>query len=432
LEFAFRRLTHACSILMANDAVPVVFDMETQDPDDFLCLLFLASHPRVRLKAVTLVPGSPEQVGLVRWALGALGLDDDRVAVGAGDLVSKPASVSPWHARAFGDHAPSTNAEEAWRVLVRECDGRTVLFTGGPLTNVAEAIAHGGDAFVAGCWLAQGGFAGDNVVPAEKRLPKFDGRTMMATWNFGANLPAARAALAHRGFGRIRLVSKNVCHADTNRFGPEQFARLEASLKAHGGSGGSGGDVTAPTLVEATRRQSEASGEAEPTSRHRAGLGLLHVGMAQYLRRHPAGKLLHDPLAAACVIDGRVIDAWREVRLEEDRQHRWGCKPADGSGTFISASHDPARFWSTLLADGARSGPRDSGPHNLPAAADRPTPRAEDSLAAACVSADGLNAPPDCDTERPASAAQADQPRRRRGGPRCVDTGWTAQKAVAT
>eukprot|EP00966_Prymnesium_polylepis_P224486 5192168-Prymnesium_polylepis.1 len=92
LEFAFRRLTHACSILMANDAVPVVFDMETQDPDDFLCLLFLASHPRVRLKAVTLVPGSPEQVGLVRWALGALGLDDDRVAVGAGDLVSKPAS----------------------------------------------------------------------------------------------------------------------------------------------------------------------------------------------------------------------------------------------------------------------------------------------------------------------------------------------------
>ena len=46
------------------EAVPtnIVLDMETQDPDDFLCLLFLASHPAVRLKAVTLVPGSPEQV----------------------------------------------------------------------------------------------------------------------------------------------------------------------------------------------------------------------------------------------------------------------------------------------------------------------------------------------------------------------------------
>ena len=53
--------------------IDMVFDMETQDPDDFLCLLFLASHPRVRLKAVTLVPGSQEQVGLVRWALERLG-----------------------------------------------------------------------------------------------------------------------------------------------------------------------------------------------------------------------------------------------------------------------------------------------------------------------------------------------------------------------
>ena len=64
--------------------VDVCFDMETQDPDDFLCLLFLASHPSVRLKAVTLVPGSQEQVGLVRWALERLGLSN--VAVGAGNI----------------------------------------------------------------------------------------------------------------------------------------------------------------------------------------------------------------------------------------------------------------------------------------------------------------------------------------------------------
>ena len=75
--------------------IDMVFDMETQDPDDFLCLLFLASHPRVRLKAVTLVPGSQEQVGLVRWALERLGVVN--VAIGAGNIAHEKPSVSPWH-----------------------------------------------------------------------------------------------------------------------------------------------------------------------------------------------------------------------------------------------------------------------------------------------------------------------------------------------
>ena len=216
----------------------VCFDMETQDPDDFLCLLFLASHPCVRLKAVTLIPGSQEQVGLVRCVLARLGLTN--VVIGAGNIAHTKPSVSPWHWRAFfsdGERPRSADAEEAWRVLLRECDENTVLFTGGPLTNVAAAIhrsAEAGLRFEAGCWLAQGGFAGDNVVPEEHRLPKFAGRTHMATFNFGANLPAARAALAHEGFGRIQLVSKNVCHAESNRFGPEQLERLLGLLRARG------------------------------------------------------------------------------------------------------------------------------------------------------------------------------------------------------
>ena len=153
--------------------IDMVFDMETQDPDDFLCLLFLASHPRVRLKAVTLVPGSQEQVGLVRWALERLGVAN--VAIGAGNIAHEKPSVSPWHWRAFGgsESLRSAEAEEAWRVLQRECDERTVLFTGGPLTNVAEAISRSASAqlrFEAGCWLAQGGFAGDNVVPEECKV----------------------------------------------------------------------------------------------------------------------------------------------------------------------------------------------------------------------------------------------------------------------
>jgi len=306
----------------------VVFDMETQDPDDFVCLIFLASHPRINLKAVTITPGSREQVGIVRWALGALGLDG--LPVGAGNIDHPKPAVSPWHHRAFFPAAKSlpssSEAEEASRVLIRECDAGTVLFTGGPLTNVANAIDKGGDAFVAGCWLGQGGFAGDNVVAPEDRLSKFVGRTHMQTFNFQSNLPAARACLAHGGFRRIRLVSKNVCHDERNRFGPEQMERLEARLAA------------------STSDQTDA--------RHRAGLELLAQGMREYLRRHPSGKLLHDPLASAVMLDQHVVE-WREVVLTEDQRHAWGSTPREGSGTFISVRHEPEAFWAVLLGGGS-------------------------------------------------------------------------------
>ncbi len=43
--------------------------METNDPDEFLTLLLLIGHPRVNLKAVTVTPSTPDQIGLVRHAV---------------------------------------------------------------------------------------------------------------------------------------------------------------------------------------------------------------------------------------------------------------------------------------------------------------------------------------------------------------------------
>lgn len=65
----------ASTVAMAAQPLDLVFDMETDDPDDFLTLLLLLGHPCARLRAVTIVPGSPEQVGLVRAALGWFGVD---------------------------------------------------------------------------------------------------------------------------------------------------------------------------------------------------------------------------------------------------------------------------------------------------------------------------------------------------------------------
>ena len=57
---------------------------ETGDPDDVITLLLLCAWHNITLElvAVTVVPGSREQVELVRWILGELGLLDT-VRVGA-------------------------------------------------------------------------------------------------------------------------------------------------------------------------------------------------------------------------------------------------------------------------------------------------------------------------------------------------------------
>ena len=68
----------------------VVWDMETGDPDDFLTLLLLLGHPQVNLKAVTVTPGTPDQVGLVRQALAWFGRE---IPVGAHNLDHRPRSL---------------------------------------------------------------------------------------------------------------------------------------------------------------------------------------------------------------------------------------------------------------------------------------------------------------------------------------------------
>ena len=41
-----------------NGKLNIVFDMESQDPDDFFTLCFLLSHPNSNLCAVTIYPGN--------------------------------------------------------------------------------------------------------------------------------------------------------------------------------------------------------------------------------------------------------------------------------------------------------------------------------------------------------------------------------------
>jgi len=364
----------------------VVYDMETGDPDDFLCLLFLASHPRIRLKAVTINPGSADQVGLVRWALELFGLGG--LPVGAGNINYPKDCVSPWHSRAFfgGSKIPrSTDAEEAWCVMLRECDARTTIFTGGALTNVAITIKRGGEKFVAERLVAQGGYVGDNIVPPEWQLPKFAGKTYMQTFNFGSDLEAAHISLKHTGFGSIWLVGKNVCHSSSNGFGSEQLQRLRDNLQARGVPKAL---LCSPT--EVMRRTNNPS-----LARHNAGLSLILIGMQTYLARK-AQKLLHDPLAAATLVDSSVISMWRQVQPRTESLHGpgkncWGSVAADHSHIHAAIRHDADRFWGVFLGeilDGSHFGAPVSEPQPEPTPT--PEPMAQTGLGSSIETAQKL------------------------------------------
>src|SRR5205085_1106772 len=135
----------------------------------------------------------------------------------------------------------------------------TTLVTGAPLENLGAALTRN-PSLVAGRWVAQGGFAGEGVMPAERQLEKFRGRRTCATWNLGGDHKSALAAIAHAGIREKRFVSKNVCH----------------------------GIAWDRAWHERVRPHAEKS----------ESLRRIFAMMDHYLTKHPDGKLLHDPFAA--------------------------------------------------------------------------------------------------------------------------------------
>eukprot|EP00414_Alexandrium_minutum_P001939 CAMPEP_0113824216 /NCGR_PEP_ID=MMETSP0328-20130328/3132_1 /TAXON_ID=39455 /ORGANISM="Alexandrium minutum" /LENGTH=283 /DNA_ID=CAMNT_0000792157 /DNA_START=24 /DNA_END=874 /DNA_ORIENTATION=+ /assembly_acc=CAM_ASM_000350 len=282
--------------------------METGDPDDVLTLLFLCSHPAVELRAVTVTPGSDEQVALVRWILEQMGMKHVRLgAQGWPGNAKKQVDLQAEYTPA------SLAAERADTVLLECCDESVTLVTGAPLHNLGDVLKL--DGFRLGRLVAQGGFAGEGVVPWEKQMDKFRGQHVCRTWNFGGNIPAAQAALSSTDIARKVCVSKNVCHAVY--YDHEWHAALGAAAKA------------------------------APPGRRALALQMMHDTMDAYLRHRPGGKKLHDPLALAVALDESVCEL-AEVELF-CQKGQWGSRLCPGSNTWISVDYDAAKFQSTLL-----------------------------------------------------------------------------------
>lgn len=287
------------------------FDMETSDPDDVMTLAILATHPRARLVGVTSTPGGLEQYSLIRHVLKLMGRED--VPVGCYDAERTKPCVSEFHYKWLG-HVPLINEAPRWativltQVLKQWGEGITYL-TGGPLKNYRN---YDGLPFPKR-WVGQGGFAGDNIVPEEDRLPKFAGRITCPTFNLNGDVAAARAIFVDKRIEERILVSKNVCH-------------------------GVPWDRAFHDRVRALPRRTD-------------GLELCLQGMDAYFRKNPLGKLLHDPLAMAFAIDPSIgylahVEAYRE---KGEWGSRWPELPDQGNA-WITTQVNRELFFEVLTA----------------------------------------------------------------------------------
>ncbi|HAS45935.1 MAG TPA: nucleoside hydrolase [Microscillaceae bacterium] len=283
----------------------VLFDMETGDPDDAVTLCFLIAHPAVSLRAVTVTPGTDEQIGLVRHILKVTEHSD--IPVGSYRPNYDKNCVSIYYRRWLGNFESASPDDEGHKIIRQTLDEYPdlTLITGAPLTNfgsleVSQPIHR---------WVAQGGFAGDNVVPPQYRLPKFNGLLFCPTYNFNGGPKQALKMLNEVPINERLLVSKNVCHGVVYDL---DFHKLLA------------------------------------TQQHiHPGYELIYKGMELYLAKNRAGKKFHDPLAACIAIDPSIC-LFKEVKLLR-KGGKWGSEPAEGTNTFISIYADQDKFRQTFL-----------------------------------------------------------------------------------
>ena len=89
-----------------------------------------------------------------------------------------------------------------------------IVFCGGALTALSKFLEN----HKISTLVMNGGFVGDNIIPKEDRLEKFDGKKTISTFNFNCDVVSTDKVLksSTEKIGKIILVGKNVCHSKKN------------------------------------------------------------------------------------------------------------------------------------------------------------------------------------------------------------------------
>ncbi len=287
-----------------------IYDMETSDPDDFLTLLLLLGHPEVNLKAVTVSPGSEDQVGLVTKAINWFRKD---IPVGAFNINNDKKCVSEWHYLTYGKIKPSREAFTAPELLLDVANKNTTLLTGGSLKNIATTIRLSQEKsrqFKVSKLVVRGGFSGSNLSKEGNTLTTPDDKITGSSPTLEADRRSSwtiiRSSLSY-----------------TKKFIPENVNQKIVFNRE---------------LVD----------YIDPFKRHNLAIALIWKAVDRYLLKHPAGKRAGNIFAACCAINDN-IGAWQEVELI--REHGgWGGTPKKGTGAWMLTSSKKEEFLKTLVA----------------------------------------------------------------------------------
>lgn len=294
--------------------LPLVYEMETGDPDDFWTLLWVADHPCIDLRAVMVTPGGRDQCQLVQWALQQcnpacpIGIVQNPAWWSSFDGARK--RVAPYHYKAYGtvmqDISPTVQYGP-W--LLQDLLRRTDLtyLAGSPPKVLGEASRRGLPAGRRLRWVQQGGFAGDSLVAPAHRLSKFAGRETRPSYNVGGAPKQVMRLLSDSRVSERHFISKNVCHG----------VRYEK-----------------PVQLPQTAR---------------TGLRLMAHGMNHhYWSRGRRGKALHDLVAAVYALNPNVCRMSPEVQIYRKRD-KWGARPKASTNTWISVEFHRGVFLTELL-----------------------------------------------------------------------------------
>lgn len=298
----------------------VVLEMETGDPDDYFALLLCLNEKFFNLKAVTICPGSKDQVGLVKAVISSYikkyGENKNRIIpVGSFDPNHKlKLGRSFWSQLKYSwkpEKPDGLGCDIINEVFTSQKEGEIVIITCGPVKNLGKAIKKYPKLEIP-FWWAQGGFAGDNVVAKEDRMKKFEGLITMGTYNFNGSKKSVLEILESKRVKQIVCTSKNCCH------------RVIYDKKVlHKKVGIAAKKNKSPTLKQ------------------------IFEGMSCYKKKE---KKFHDPLAVLCLINPEIC-LYKKVSIEfkKGKKGGWGSKLKEESDTAISVKVDLEKFEKTLL-----------------------------------------------------------------------------------
>jgi pyrimidine-specific ribonucleoside hydrolase len=281
-----------------------------RDADDFFALCYLVSAG-VGIRAITISPGDPDQVAVVKFFLKEVGLED--VPVGVGIMNRGKSSVGGIHTQLLkkynfplvDDHYHAYGPDLI--KIVRSCYPFSCdFFIMGPLTSVGKYISNPPILDIKRATM-QGGFIGYDVhgrkVP---RLDKFEGLTTCSTFNLCGDMEGARSYINCAQIKERNFIGKNICH----------------------------------TIVYDRAIHNRVM-ETKP--KNRAG-ELLREGMGMYLERH-SGKKFHDPSAAVCMLHPEIA-TWVKGKLYEENG-KWGTR-LDPNGDNIAINIDVEKLWERI------------------------------------------------------------------------------------